>query len=232
MMSTRETLAVIAALLLFGGAAIGASPTLSSPQGYRISHSSLTGGGPAASPDGQVVHSQIGGIPDTLLSPSWSLFGGLPMTTPPKLGFQFELQIGWNLVSCPFSAAETVGELFVGAAGFPIKVGALHAWNGTDYELIGDAQLLNALQGAWVYSYWGGVGPSATSVAKPPSEDFADKLDTGWNLVGTDVPTFLPPKDQGYVAAYKWDVGKQHYQQLTAGAILLPGEAYWVYRSN
>lgn len=210
------------------------SQPLQHPGGFRLTDSATATGGYAMSLAGRTLSSRSGGMAQGLGAPSGrTVFAGLsPQEGVPVDAFRFALHPGWNLRACPMRPQETVGELFAGPAGHPIKVGALFAWDGNDYTTVPDSHVLTPTQGFWVYSYWGGTGRAATPAAPPYRTLLVDELHAGWNLFGPSQLSSLPSPATGVHAAWRWDTGNQRYVKLASGALLHPGQAYWIYRSD
>lgn len=206
--------------------------TSQTPSGFRVRASMPVGAAYSSTVSGQSLSSRVQTSPGATRSPNLRIRLGLAHPELSALmAFRCALEAGWNLRAFPFSTQETVGELFVGSAGYPIKIGDLYAWSKDSYESIGDNEQLAHSRGFWVYSYWGGMTRQARAEAPAPRELLLDQLGPGWNLYGPSEYLSLPASAL-IGSAWQWDSGNQVYRKLDAAALLLPGEAYWIFRES
>lgn len=140
---------------------------------------------------------------------------------------RFALAAGWNLKGAPMDTSATVGEIFTGPAGYPLKVGELYAWSGSAYEAIPDSAPLAGEQGFWVYSYWGGESQPVSRV-KSERGSLEESLEVGWNLYSPPHHMNRPESEDHVVSAWRWDPTIWQYVEIPPGDPMLPGQAYWL----
>lgn len=207
--------------------------TSQTPSGFRVTGTPRPAGTLTTSRSGQAMSARVGAASQPTRSPSQTIIPGVPHPGSSAMSaFRCVLDAGWNLRSFPFSPRETIGDLLVGAAGYPIKVGNLYTWSGGAYDEVADADHVAHNLGFWVYSYWGGEARPATPTATVPRQLLVDQLVHGWNLFGPSEYVSLPSDRSEIRAAWEWDSQNQVYVQLEPTSLLYPGKAYWLFRQD
>jgi|GEM_PF-1804506 len=146
--------------------------------------------------------------------------------------YRFALAAGWNLKGAPSTSDQTMGFIFTGAAGAPIKIGHIQ-YPAPDGSLVeaDDTDPVLGLQAFWVFSYWGGTSrPFATPDALQPGDgtDWQDLLRPGWNLFSPPYMVTVPARGR-IAVAWRWDPATTAYVVVAPGEVLRPLEGYWVY---
>lgn len=132
--------------------------------------------------------------------------------------FDLDLHVGWNLISLPLEPHDSaVASLFYSPAHGPVNLGPASTFDGTQVVA---AQVLHALQGAWIYITEPGViriygfKPDVTTVS----------LGIGWHLVGPAATIPAPSSPSVHLPIWSWN----GHGYATA-ATLTPGSGYWIY---
>lgn len=139
----------------------------------------------------------------------------------------YVLGTGWNLCGAPGVSSKTIGQIFKGTKGYPIKLGNIQYYQaGTrGYVEAEDDETLRAEKGFFVFSYWGGVSREFLG-ERSASSNWQDGLSLGWNLY-SPAYNFVYAGD-GAVTIYRLN-SEGEYEELTTGDVLAVGRAYWVY---
>lgn len=134
---------------------------------------------------------------------------------------------GWNLVSIPTMTTESVGAIFADSLGGQIKDGAPWVWDGSELQMMDNAETPNPEVGYWVRGEVDGVGTTFAGVAA----DGVVRLRKGWNLVGPVAAAALGDVPQVTIV-WAWDTDNQRYSAVRNDESLTPGQGYWVYAND
>jgi hypothetical protein len=142
---------------------------------------------------------------------------------------RFALAPGWNLKGAPGATDGTIDDIFRGAAGAPVKVGAIRYWNAetNEYEDGVGADPLVGGWGFWVFSYWGGESRTF-EYADEARFPWEEALRPGWNLYSPPCYVTVPRNNADLLAVWQWHAGLGAYEPVYPGHNLIPGEGYWI----
>ena len=162
------------------------------------------------------------------------LFHGWRIPPVVALLYRYALQGGWNLRGSPGISDRSIGEIFVGPAGAPIKIGNVQ-YADVDGNIVeaDDADPLLANLAFWVFSYWGGESaPFDTPDAPRPGEgpSWLDELDDGWNLFSPPYHVTVPAFAHVAVV-WRWNSATSSYELMLPGMIMRPLEGYWLFKT-
>lgn len=202
--------------------------------GVRVQGTIAAIAGPAA---GGTVHAlNLGGEPapaGAAAGESYTLFSGFRIPAEVEDIMQYTLSAGWHILGSPGVSDLTVGEIFVGRAGAPIKVGPLQYYNHETmrYVAAGDGSQLPARRGFWLFSYWGGQSRAFAASGRIAPRDWLGEIPYGaWVLYSPPGKIVLP--DEPGLTVFGWDAQLQTYEPLGPGDTIEPLRGYWVYRQN
>ena len=138
--------------------------------------------------------------------------------------FSFPYGAGWSLIGVPVSSSQTVGDILGPGQRDSLKIGPLWTWWDGAFTRQRDDEAFVPERGYWMYALTAGQ-------SRPVVGLYADgviQLVPGWNLFSPVDPYVLPrlPEQRGPV--WGWDAGTRTYVPLEVGAVLQPGQAYWV----
>lgn len=133
-----------------------------------------------------------------------------------------EIDEFWNLVSVPCSSDQTITDVVADA-----KTGSAWLWDALRqaYAAAADSGPFTALTGYWI---WG----QARGVTQPLYGTLADAsvtLKKGWNLVGPLGHCSVDELTDILGTIWTWDAATESYVAVSAGELLEPGRAYWIY---
>jgi hypothetical protein len=229
-------LACLAAVLGAGMSVGVAAQELSSPN-YRIPTSGFaTAGGNATSGSFRLESSAGEAAPvGQVAGEQFQATAGaeVPAPLPEKVAriLRMVLKSGWNMKGSPVLSDKTVGAIFRGDKGYPIKIGNLYYYQSgreAGYVESDDADPLPPNLGFWVFSYWGGTSREFSGEDGSNAE-LVEQLEPGWNLY---TPTrYVTVPQRGEIAVvWRWDAEAQCYVGVDPGENLVPLEGYWIYK--
>ena len=197
---------------------------------YSISESMLCSGGNCQSPSFSERSSAAPPLPpDLMTSNSFELSVMLPflIDRAPAV-WRYVLEPGWNLKGAPVNTDQTIDTIFQTARGTSILHSMPAVWSGNGYNRKNGSDRLNATEGFWVFSYWGGESREFTGQSPQSGDGLVSQLQQGWNLYSPPGYASRPP-DNRIIVVWWWDPFLQEYVEIPAGANLLPLEGYWIY---
>ena len=143
---------------------------------------------------------------------------------------QLSLKTQWNLVSIPVAGKHAIRELFLaGDRRSSVKQGIVWTWDADSkvYRSMTDGDFLKPGQAYWVFSPAGG----RMRLVFGEEPEGPVRVWRGWNHVGPvrrcGVPD--PAATPALTPVWRWDSSWQRLEKVGDEALLLPGEAYWIY---
>ena len=133
------------------------------------------------------------------------------------------LRAGWNLVSIPFIAPNTVT---INTIFGSLINGPIWSWNGERYETMPTSFPFNPERGYWIFSLNGGKGTSLVGI---PTDGIL-QIQPNWNLIGTTEQESAIPTTT-ISSTWRWEADGQNLKHLNNNDPLEPYRGYWAFRN-